>query len=172
VSTTRNPNAKDGWRTPEIVLEAVRRVGPICLDPSAGPHGVGAVNLTGGGAWIDDGLKQSWAGAGLVFCNPPYSANRAWCAKAAAEASRGAEIVLLVPASLGARWFQDQLLGAQALCVWKGRLRFIDPDTGQATASAMFDSALVYFGHRPGAFQAAFEPHGMVVKLNEARRAA
>lgn len=45
-----------------------------------------------------DGLKQSWAIGGAVFCNPPYGRSiGAWVEKAFSEAKSGTTIVLLIP---------------------------------------------------------------------------
>lgn len=149
----------DEWRTPDGVLERVRRIGPIGLDPCTSGE-----NPTGAKSWLterDDGLTTGWAGLGLVYVNPPYSTAAAWAVKVASEAERGVEIVSLVAARPDSRWF-DRLVWdtAQAVCFWKGRLRFVG-----APSSAPFPSALAYHGHRPWDFEAAFADAGKVVRL-------
>ena len=55
----------------------------------------------------DDGLNQSWATEGAVWCNPPYSDIKPWVRKARAEAeTHGGTIVLLTMATTSAKWFR------------------------------------------------------------------
>lgn len=164
-STARTGEGDDTWRTPPEVLDRVRRLGPIGLDPCTAPDNpVGApVFFTE----LDDGLARSWAGFGLVFCNPPYSQLRAaWGLKIAREGLR-AEIVSLVPARTETEWFREACWSsASAVCFWYGRLTFVGGE-----ASAPFPSALPYHGPRPEAFARAFEDDGRVVMLQPARPA-
>jgi site-specific DNA-methyltransferase (adenine-specific) len=153
--------ARDDWQTPAVVLDRVRRVAPIGLDPCTAPS-----NPVGATTWIYDGdgfdgLAVTWCGFGLVYANPPYSAMSTWAKKIVAEAQAGAEIISLVGARPDARWFFELAWDtAQAICFWKGRLRFVG-----APSSAPFPSALVYHGPRPWAFEAAFADAGKVVRL-------
>lgn len=177
MTTTRNASASDSWGTPDEVIELVKRVDRIGCDPcSDGIRLLGDVNFTGKET---DGLHSCWdAVDGLTFVNPPFSNKRKWAEKAVTEAGKGVEIIMLVPAGPSAAWFQP-LLTAQAMCFWKGRMRFVERSYYQirgeffykARAGAMFDVCLVYFGTRPGSFVAAFEGAGLCVQLN-ARRAA
>lgn len=59
----------------------------------------------------EDGLEQSWATDGAVWCNPPYSNLGAWVAKAWTEhRAHGATIVLLLPANrCEQRWWQEHV---------------------------------------------------------------
>jgi phage N-6-adenine-methyltransferase len=147
-----------GWETPEEVLELVRQMGPIGLDPCTTDE-----NPTGAEDYYtdyDDGLSQSWMGFGLVYANPPYSRSlKPWTAKMAVEASRGVEIVGLVPARTDTQWFQRNLLTCKAVCFWGGRLTFKG-----APAPAPFPSCLPYWGSRVDLFAEIFCPHGWVVR--------
>jgi hypothetical protein len=148
------------------VLERVRRIDAIDLDPCSAPgNPTGAAMFCHPAASEDsrrDGLALGgWHRAGLVYVNPPYSAMAAWAAKVANEAIGGAEVVTLVAARPDSRWFFRMVWDtAQAVCFWKGRLRFVG-----AASSAPFPSALVYHGPRPWAFEAAFADAGKVVRL-------
>ena len=165
-TSARTGTGRDDWQTPECALDRVRKVAPIRLDPcSSGDDLVGAYHsCTEGGiefSWSDfmhTGLQSLW---GLVYVNPPYSHASEWAAKVAGEASQKIEIVSLVPARPDARWFYRLAWDtAQAICFWKGRLRFVG-----APSSAPFPSAFVYHGERPWAFEAAFHDAGKVVRL-------
>lgn len=145
-------------------------MGWIGLDPCSAPE-----NPTCATSWIwhpdGDGLLVDWADhltalpadgvSRLVYMNPPYSAAAEWSSKAAGEAARGVEIISLVAARPDSRWFYRLVWdSAQAVCFWKGRLRFVG-----ATSSAPFPSAVVYHGVRPWAFEAAFHDAGKVLRL-------
>jgi phage N-6-adenine-methyltransferase len=157
----KGSTARDDWQTPEHVLMRVRSIGPIGLDPCTTiDNPVGARTYCDG-----DGLKLHWGheadGRGLVYCNPPYSQIGAWTDKIVTEAVGGAEIVSLVAARPDSKWFYRLVWdSAQAVCFWKGRLRFVG-----APSSAPFPSAVVYHGRRQWAFEAAFHDAGRVVRL-------
>ncbi len=156
---------KDDWCTPQEVLERVRCIAPIGLDPCTT-----AENPTGArscfapdhhGPACRDGLVPGWGDYGLVFVNPPYSQAAAWARKVVAEAAQGVEVVSLVAARPDSRWFFELVWNsAQAVCFWKGRLTFVGASTG-----APFPSAFVYHGARPWRFEEAFHDAGRVVRL-------
>lgn len=159
---------KDDWQTPSVVLELVRRVGPIGLDPcTSADNPVGArFHLDADAFSADDWIDLLEPGE-LAYCNPPYSqmestrARPGWASFVPYQAAEGAEVISLVAARPDTRWF-DRLVWqtAQAACFWKGRLTFVG-----APSCAPFPSAVVYHGPRPWTFEAAFEGVGKVVRL-------
>lgn len=170
--------SRQDWATPPEVLAIVRRLGEIGLDPCSNAHSiVGAKvewrkhNPPGGS------LGLPWAGYGLVYVNPPYGrggVTKLWVEKASREAHLGAELVLLVPASVGTDWFRRYILGipgspehaaAAALYIWPGRIKFIvpeRPDGGRSQAD--FDSALAYYGSRAPEFLASCPIQGWRIR--------
>ena len=94
--------------------------------------------------------EAEWVGAGLgthrTFCNPPYSAIKAWARKCFEASQNGALVVLLAPARPGTNWYHDWVKGkANEIEFIKGRLQF-----GNAKNSAPFDSMLaIYSPNRP-----------------------
>src|SRR5688572_13348881 len=116
----------DRWGTPPEVLELVRAIGPIVLDPCSDPDDVvGAACrivapvhvkgrhtseldfLSAPGIEIADGLAINWNGLGddgLVYVNPPYSDPAPWVYKALTEADRA---VLLLPLNPDVAWYHD-----------------------------------------------------------------
>lgn len=46
---------------------------------------------------------------GILWLNPPFADIAPWAEKCAAASKQGARILLLVPASVGAKWFQDHV---------------------------------------------------------------
>lgn len=172
------------WQTPAEVLELVRRVAPIGLDPCTSP-----ANPTG--AWIfavasaefdrlqspgvvgpmkRDGLSPDWTWRGntppgsLVFVNPPYGEGIGdWTARCVVAADHGCEVIALVPARTDTSYFHRDLAppASDAVCFWRGRVTFVNPDTG-AGDPATFPSALVYYGARRFRFASVFSEAGAI----------
>ena len=161
------------WCTPTKVLDPVRQVNNIALDPCSNLFSIvepkKAVLLENG----EDGLQLPWAElaedlGGLVYVNPPYGkVIKYWIQKCVIESARGAEIIALVGARTETKWFQDWIMAtAQAVCFWKGRLTFID-GTGQGRKNpAFFPSAVVYWGPNTAKFLQEFEDKGTCIPLH------
>lgn len=151
------------WRTPRNLLALVRLVsssGRIGLDPATdADNPCEAVSFF---TPLENGLVQSWGGMGLVFCNPPYGRELAdWTRKFAEQGRRtdiGVELIALVPARPDTQWWHRDMLTADRICFWKGRLKF-----GDAKDSAPFPSAVAYWGFRPRRFAEVFGDSGWVV---------
>lgn len=75
----------------------------------------------------DDALVQPWniVQGGWGWCNPPFADIGDWVAKAAHEAMKGAQTVMLLPASSGANWFKDWVEPYAYVSYLNGRLCFI-----------------------------------------------
>lgn len=148
-------SARTTWCTPDEVLDRVWIFDAIGLDPSSGEGSRVGARV----AFTERGLDASWAGHGLVYCNPPYGrAIGEWTAKMREEAARGVELIALVPARTDTKWFQRDLAGADAFCFWSGRLTFRGAEHG-----APFPSVLVYFGDRARRFARVFRNCGWIV---------
>lgn len=150
---TMTSSEKDDWQTPTEVLDVVRVMAPIGLDPCTTPDNpVGARRFY---TPVDDGLRLAWGPDGLVFVNPPYGRQiRAWVEKCVREAEHGVEIVALLPARTDTAWWRIACR-ADALCFWTGRLAFVGADH-----PAPFPSVLAYWGDRRKRFVALFGLHG------------
>lgn len=155
----RPASRSDDYNTPPEVLEVVRRLGHIALDPCSNEFSqVGARMVCD----VDtDGLGADWAlatdpawGGGLVFVNPPFSQLSAWVEKCITEAQRGCEIILLAPAGLDTKWWGRVVETAQAAAIWRGRVRFYF--CGERHATPMQPTAFAYWGPRAVAFCRAF----------------
>lgn len=153
---------REDWRTPPDVVELVRSLwgGKIGLDPCAPPdpaHVIAKGNMAGPAGSPADGLAARWRGT--VYVNPPFSGLADWAAKCSAEGKAGAEVVLLLPARTDTAYWHDHIATAQAVCFWRGRMRFVG-----APSSAPFPAALAYWGPRPWDFHRVFSPRGLVVR--------
>lgn len=165
-------SVKHDWQTPESFLGLVRQVGPIALDPCTSADNPtlarqfcspdGRSGDIGFASW--DGLSCSWhltKGNGLTFVNPPYGRSLPdWMTKCRVEAYLGCEIIALVPARPGAKWWQRTFEDATATLLWRGRIKFKG-----ATAGAPFDSTVFYFGDRVSGFMDAFAGCGLFARF-------
>jgi len=57
--------------------------------------------------WCDFSKEPLWGGHPLCWLNPPFEDLGAWAKKCKEESAKGARIVMLTPASIGAEWFAD-----------------------------------------------------------------
>jgi hypothetical protein len=170
----------DYYRTPAFLLELVRQVSPIALDPCGTPDNwTGARHcftengrVTKRTAEYVDGLAAPWrelSSLGLAFVNPPYSSRHLgrWVSRCAREGQHGCSVLALLPANTDTRWFQNILIPSEpVLCFWMGRLRFVDPDTNeQAVGAGRFASLLSFWGSADERqrFRAQFRPKGWVI---------
>lgn len=166
-------SASAHWCTPEKILEPIRQVNTIALDPCSNLYSI--VEPKKAILPPQDGLALCWKdlvdeveGGGLIFCNPPYGKEvRYWIQKCAIESARGCEIVLLTAARTETKYFQNWVLGtAQRCCLLKGRVTFID-GTGQGRNNpAFFPSALTYWGPNPERFDDVFKDKGYIIKCD------
>jgi hypothetical protein len=178
------------WYTPAWLLDLVRKVGTIGLDPCTDEKNPvcaptfctpgGTYDVVGLGSVTkannDDGLWFHWsqAGIGIVFVNPPYSRQDSphWAAKIAAEAQAGCEIIALLPARVDTGWWHDYIAAhADAACFLRGRPRHSRPGE-EAEGAGKFPSVVVYFGDRAKAFRRVFSGAGWLVEGHPTQRAS
>jgi hypothetical protein len=155
------------WTTPPSVLDRVRVVSAIALDPCSNDASQVVAHRRCTGAKDEgDGLVADWGELsfdGLVFVNPPYGRQdlARWVDKMVAEAAAGCEIVALLPSSTGTKWFAKIAASAQAVCFWgPGRLSFGNPPAGKANDNPSIDNLVAYWGPHAFRFLAAFADVG------------
>jgi hypothetical protein len=169
----------DSWCTPAPVLDRVRRIDRIGLDPFSNAQSiVGAqreFRLDRG----EDALRLDWRGHGLCYVNPPFGDEIGDCMRRVAYfAELGVEIVALVPHRTDTAWYRESVRTVRAKCEWCGRMNFL---RGQADRSQMplfeapaplppvagetsapFPTVLLYYGRRRARFARAFEGAGEI----------
>lgn len=145
------------WQTPEVILELVRQLGPIILDPCTSADNPCEALRT----FTYGGLDRDWrksTDVGIVYVNPPYGRQLTfWVQKAIEESLRDVEIVLLTPARPDTAWYDRARTFCKAYCEIKGRLTFKG-----APSCAPFPSAVHYWGQRPYLFAHVFSSIGRV----------
>lgn len=160
-------SATEHWQTPDEVLDLVREMGPIILDPCASQDERDWFAEDNYNGTQRDGLDTPWkfgnGRSGIVYVNPPYGRHvSAWTSCAVVEARTCAEIIILTPARTDTKWFHGDLLCADAWCLWRGRMRFSLPGQ-EARNSATFPSLLTYFGPHRRLFYETFRHRGRVI---------
>lgn len=76
----------------------------------------------------EDSLKQDWHKIEVrwLWLNPPFDRIEPWAAKCAEESVMGANILFLVPASVGSEWYRKYVQFNAVTLALNGRLHF-DP---------------------------------------------
>lgn len=93
-----------------------------------------------------DGLRQDWDRR-RVWMNPPYGRGiLAECmAKAASERDSATLIVALIPANTDTGWWHEYVKPYAQVHYLRGRVQFIDPETGNPGGSPPGGSAVAVY---------------------------
>ena len=175
-------SANANWCTPRTVVDLIREMGRIALDPCSSPESI--IVATRHIIPPEDGLlvPEPWhtmaKGRGSIFVNPPYGLQiGAWTARFAKEAvaadgmGKEREMFLLVPARTDTDWWHGDVIPVfDAILFFQHRLGFhlkaiqADLPKGKDRPGAPFASALVYVGDRTKRFRRVFSGQGWIVR--------
>lgn len=158
----RAASSGDIW-TPQPFIDAVeKKFGPLEIDLAASPASAKAPLWFGPGSSTADALAIEWNALfratkdghyPLCWLNPPFRAITPWARKCAAAWLKGAEILLLVPGSIGANWF-EHWVWPYADVYSIGRMVFdncFDRRTGElVTTPYAKDLVLAHYGPNTG----------------------
>ena len=141
---------KDLWQTPPELWKNINRLDNIDLDPCPGSGtAIGDMNF-----WLDlgmDGLGSPWWGS--VFLNPPFSQKTEWIDKAIEEIELGNVDVIYVvtPDSTDVQsWWHDRLVpNCEYSWFSRGRINYVDPNTGNQAKGVSFGTAVSIMGDPP-----------------------
>lgn len=161
-SVVQKYTGEDEWYTPEIYVEAARRVmGSIDLDPATCPRANEVVKAAQIFTKDDDGLSQDWHGS--VFLNPPYKQPLVseFTAKLVASYQAGDvdSAILLTNNSTDTKWWQAAATACDGACFTAGRIKFYrDRQYDSPTNGQVF----LYFGQNMPGFAVEFARFGFV----------
>lgn len=158
------------WYTPGLYLDAAIAVmGGIDLDPASSRAAQEHVQAGRYFTLEDDGLKQRWSGR--VFLNPPYAMPfvKDFVRKmvAAYEAEDISEGILLTNNATDTEWFHMAAYACAALCLTRGRIRFLEASNGDLIEkpSPTHGQTFFYFGPKAHQFEKVFSEHGIVLAV-------
>lgn len=125
--------SKQDVRTPPDLLAAIKRdfgVTEWAWDLAADATNAVCPRWFGPGSGdIEDSLGSvSWAMPGDLFLNPPFGDIDPWakkCADTWKDMHGGSRIFLLTPASVGANWFDDHVMGIAHVVAMSPRVTFV-----------------------------------------------
>jgi hypothetical protein len=169
---TEAVQGNDDLCTPEWILDLVRKMGPILIDPCSNRWSkVGAVHSI---HKLGDGLSYSWPAlvleentarsvaamdlllrTGVAYVNPPYSRPAPWVRKCAESARSGLQVLSLLKTDPSTRWTRDAMCTASAKADFRKRITFV----GGAHKSGKMASTMYYWGARPYKFCDVFQDH-------------
>jgi phage N-6-adenine-methyltransferase len=158
-------SGENEWYTPTEYVEAARRVmGSIDLDPASSEVANKTVKAKKFYAIDDNGLEQPWHGN--VFMNPPYSSDliKQFSSKYAILVEKGSiqSGIVLVNNATETGWFQEILAVSSAVCLIKGRIKFIDTK-GEPSGAPLQGQAILYYGGSIDRFIREFSLFGEVL---------
>jgi phage N-6-adenine-methyltransferase len=162
VSRTSGENE---WYTPPEYIKAARAaMGSIDLDPATCDVAQAIVQAKKHFTIDDNGLEKRWSGN--VWLNPPYSKELIglFAAKVVEESSRFSQAIVLVNNATDTAWFHELCSVAAAVCLFRGRIKFLDR-SGNPANTPVQGQAAVYVGGRLAAFRKEFSRHGLVVRI-------
>ena len=135
-------------------------MGGIDLDPASNPTAQLTVKATKYYTKEDDGLAHEWHGH--VWLNPPYA--RGLIDRFVYKLIGSHEVteaIMLTNASTDTAWFHAAATASTALCITRGRIKFLTPDG--IKGSPPNGQAFFYYGANPKKFAHAFKDVGLVV---------
>jgi phage N-6-adenine-methyltransferase len=143
-NSTTPKGATDEWGTEGKIVKTLTKEFDFTLDAAASDDNF---KITPYLTKEDDSLSACWeekAGkGGRVWLNPPYSDTASWINKAYEESKKGLVVVCLVPAMTSDGWWPDAT--AAEFRFIKGRLKFVNPETGKTMGGYNRPSVLIIF---------------------------
>ncbi|MBE2204576.1 MAG: hypothetical protein IAE94_09595 [Chthoniobacterales bacterium] len=166
-SHVSNATGEFEWYSPHnLIASGLACMGSIDLDPAS--CAVANENVKAAEYYTkeDDGLKNVWFGN--VWLNPPYASSliREFAEMAASKYEEGEyeQACILVNNATDTNWFHRLLEVASAICLIKGRVRFIDRH-GNPGGIPLQGQVVIYIGKQPKSFLEAFREHGRAILL-------
>jgi phage N-6-adenine-methyltransferase len=153
------------WFTPiEYIKAAGRVLGGIDLDPATHLVAQKAIKADQYFTRKDNGLEKEWHGR--VWLNPPYAREEIgpFVEKLLGEIECGhtTTAIMLTHNYTDTEWFHAAVSMTDALCFTRGRVKFLDLETGEPCNPTQ-GQAFFYYGPSVELFQQVFQAFGFVV---------
>jgi hypothetical protein len=162
-----NNSGNNEWYTPAPIVEAAREaMGSIDTDPASTAVANETIKAPLFYTAETNGLANAWAGN--VWMNPPYAqplvAQFAEAVSAKYDAGEIVRACVLVNNATETAWFQRMLASATAVCLLRGRVRFVDP-SGAPSGAPLQGQVVIYLGEDVPRFARAFAALGPTVMV-------
>lgn len=151
--------ANDLWATPQYIFDWIQEELGITFDLDVCANAINhkcknwfgehSCHYPGNSLYYPgNSLNSNWNVWGnYCWMNPPYSDPLPWVEKAYEESLKGCTVVCLLPADTSTGWFHEWVLGKAETRFVRGRIKFVDPATGEDTDQApKFGSILAMYG--------------------------
>ena len=160
-----NNSGNDEWYTPPHIIEAARAtMGLIHLDPASSDKANSIVQASYYYTIEENGLCAPWIGN--VWLNPPYSRGKIlpFAEKLVAEVENKhvKQACVIVNNATETKWFQRILSVSSAVCLLKGRVKFLDC-TLQPKKTPLQGQAVLYVGPEWWDFTTNFARYGAIL---------
>lgn len=160
-----NNSGHEEWFTPQIYADAVRAVmGDIDLDPASCREANQIIRARRYFTKEEDGLKQRWYGR--IYINPLYKQGvmSKFVEKLISEFTdrNVTEAIVLTNNATETKWFQDLSSCSRAVCLNKGRIRFVN-EKGEIIGAPMQGQAFFYLGDNVSRFCEIFRRFGTIL---------
>jgi len=141
-------SARGNWGTPAALFDRLDAEFGFEIDAAALSNTAKIANYIGPDHkdWTRrDCLHNAWPGDGPAFMNPPYGRQVGEFVRAGCSEGRRRVVVLLILARTDTSWWHDYAMQAAELRFIRGRVKFIDPDTGEGEHPCPAPSVVVVF---------------------------
>ena len=134
------------WGTPDYIFDTLHKEFQFDLDAAASKPNAKCDRYLDKEA---DSLASDWSrlSSSCVWLNPPYGRTIGkWMEKAHNESLRGCKVVCLIFARTDTAWWHDYVSKAYEVRLIRGRINFIDPQTGlKGKTGSVAPSALIIY---------------------------
>ena len=153
------------WYTPPEIIGAARQVmGSIMVDPASCEEANKIIKADTYYTKEDDGLSKDWTGT--VWMNPPYSQPLVskFCDKFIERKMIGAitQGCVILNNATETKFLQKMLVCCTAICLIKGRVKFLDAEGNIVNSSPLQGQIILYFGPHRDKFAKVFNKFGVV----------
>lgn len=152
------------WYTPKEHVDTAKDVmGGIDLDPASNDLAQSYIKAKQYFTEKDDGLTRKWIGK--VWLNPPYSRGLMdkFIEKLVGE-KEVSSYICLVNSSTDTKWCHLLMDNADAMCLTKGRISFLD-ENGVKSKGNSRGQIFFYKGNNNKGFSKEFSRYGKVLQL-------
>jgi len=138
----KKDGGRNDWQTPPELFRLLDNEFEFTIDAAASESNH-LVSL-----WYDEECHNAFSASPTgqrIFCNPPYGNLKQWVELFEWWAGLGSTVVALVPAATDTEWWRLAYANAPEVRLLSGRVKFINPETGNPDGSNTTGSTVFVF---------------------------